>query len=699
MADSKPFFHYNVIFTDMFRSPLLLLRCLLLAGTVVNTVCTSRQTPEMVQASSSLPYVAGGGRAQVVAALSWEEGDGKDRKRRGEADLQSQLDAAIAANAAVVGSVAPPATIMYVVSLQDVPGADRQNDGRLDQFRQDWAETCGKPLEFRVCPGEIDKRRGFGLTKTYVKCFQKALNDGALHPAFFEDDARLFDAGFCDGGDWSDAPHDALLFMLGGHQWEYGHSHDVPGYREATLSYGTYGFMVPRSNLKVMIDGYTEELNLTNAKLDSFGKPFASPDQAVYGYATRTNQRVYAVDPLIVKHVAGYSNTWKTQRGAIVDQKPSGKTRSSLPYFPEKKTGKVQAPEKKTERVVTLDNMLRARAIRNGVKRKGLGFDTAPVPEAVPRSRPVLAFNHNPKAGGGPILRVLDETFPCELNRKRWITMPVASEYTVDCCNKPLGFDETLQKASAAENRTFNQCHAHFCDSPLHRPRPTRSTCWVRIPEFDHSGIEEQRRAFVVSSIREPCSHFLSLWSYSSANGPRGKDGKGGFYHWFPEMASLYGLDPPYFNSSRDIATFRQWMRNKNVNGLMMERYLHSYQHRQKQLPPRESEAKKVRPKKEHVDCWVFVENYESSFIDCLRRFEAQGGLVDWERPQLNAMLTSVRGGKGGLERKRNHDGCSTYFDTDTAQLVEQGPEKSIYSKFGYHGCCSKDVDGSIKLP
>ena len=100
-------------------------------------------------------------------------------------------------------------TEIYVVSLQGVPGADAQNAGRLDQFRQDWDGMCGHAVPIKFCPGTLNKageNTGHGLTRAFLRCFEQAYLDGARNPVFLEDDARLYHADFCNGRDWSDVP-------------------------------------------------------------------------------------------------------------------------------------------------------------------------------------------------------------------------------------------------------------------------------------------------------------------------------------------------------------------------------------------------------------------------------------------------------------------------------------------------------------
>ena len=256
--------------------------------------------------------------------------------------------------------------------------------------------------------------------------------------------------------------------------------------------------------------------------------------------------------------------------------------------------------------------------------------------------RPLLIFNHNPKAGGGTLL----DTFR--------------------------GF-----KKQCGENWRRED----FLDN---------SSCFVYIRELKKSDRKDRERGFVISSIREPCSHYLSLWAYGSA-------GHGGFFHNFINKTggiayNSYGQDAPYFNSSADVDRFNTWLRSEDVFGILQRRMMTSYG--------------LGRPE---VDCWVFVEDFHASFLDCLEMYEDQGGEVDWNSRYVADLVSTV-------EKKQNHDqarrflpsktgkndvtgnpqhlhhaSCDTYFDPSTKAMIEFGPEAGIYKMFAYQGCCKKE--------
>jgi len=201
---------------------------------------------------------------------------------------------------------------LYVTSLDGVVGAAKENSGRLNTFRQHWNGT-----NITVCPGTVDTRRGFGITHGLVNCLGKAISDSVEIALFFEDDAvptalgSNFDCLRAEA-----VPTDAFIIMFGGHHFKYGDTDAVIRgrckYRHITLSYGAYGFAVPRASLVALQAGYQADLQHPGKDL--------SPDVSWFNFATQAEKRVYVTQPHNVYHPAGYSNTWKRERSEIVDR-------------------------------------------------------------------------------------------------------------------------------------------------------------------------------------------------------------------------------------------------------------------------------------------------------------------------------------------------------------------------------------------
>lgn len=96
-----------------------------------------------------------------------------------------------------------------------------------------------------------------------------------------------------------------------------------------------------------------------------------------------------------------------------------------------------------------------------------------------------------------------------------------------------------------------------------------------------------------------------------------------------------------------------------------------------------------------------------------LRQYEEQGGWVDWKAPHMADLVKEVTKAKN-LQKQNvvsnkehgdpnfvqlphsshsNKDKCSLYFDEETSNRIENGPEKFFYDTFGYTGCCGERKD------
>lgn len=206
------------------------------------------------------------------------------------------------------------------------------------------------------------------------------------------------------------------------------------------------------------------------------------------------------------------------------------------------------------------------------------------------------------------------------------------------------------------------------------------------------------------SIYREPCDQYLSLWAYGSSK-------QGALYNLYGQTQwskAAYGQDAPKFDSPRDISAFRQvWLKSPRIKGIIGKRHSTSYGVRSSRLLNGRDHHSTY-----HVDCWIFIDDYDATLYDCLRQYEAQGGLVNWNAPLLSNLvrglqekiyhgtrrLQSTNSTRTILNYTKNdplnniqtnhHAKCSKYYDSQTAALVTNGPEKMIYEHFGYTGCC-----------
>lgn len=330
---------------------------------------------------------------------------------------------------------------------------------------------------------------------------------------------------------------------------------------------------------------------------------------------------------------------------------------------------------------------------KSSEKDEGSGAVAAVADDFLSRPRPLLILNHNPKAGGGSIIE-----FVREIRGNRGIRAKKKRQ-----CR-------TVGDIVAEHQKNKNE-------SLTNDPRDA----FIDVAEFCPSTFEDRRYGYVIGSVREPCSHYLSLWTYNS-------NGHGRFKR---TAAHLHGTEaPPFFNATADVKMLRRWVRHGDVNGVLERRFESSY----------------GGPDGNGADCFVFVELFQYTLVRCLRLYEAQGGSVDWNHPEMAPMLVKADDQERDLLREigyddarrlanddegdddgddddnhdhdnhefysvdskndalgnpqaKHHAACATYFDPETRELVENGPERNLYMRFGYRSCCSQEFDYSLILP
>ena len=117
------------------------------------------------------------------------------------------------------------------------------------------------------------------------------------------------------------------------------------------------------------------------------------------------------------------------------------------------------------------------------------------------------------------------------------------------------------------------------------------------VGEFARTSASSQQRSFIVSSIREPCSAYLSLWAYGVA-------GLGKFREDCPNPELYYPSDGnPSASLHADM--FLSWLTTP-ARRVFQQRFDASF------------------PDPSAVDCWVRVERLDTDLLRCLHAFEVR---------------------------------------------------------------------------
>ena len=117
------------------------------------------------------------------------------------------------------------------------------------------------------------------------------------------------------------------------------------------------------------------------------------------------------------------------------------------------------------------------------------------------------------------------------------------------------------------------------------------------VGEFARTSTSSQQRSFIVSSIREPCSAYLSLWAYGVA----------GLGQFREDCATPELYYPPDGNPSASLHAdmFHSWLATP-ARAVFQKRFDTSF------------------PDPSAVDCWVRVERLDTDLLHCLHAFEVR---------------------------------------------------------------------------
>ncbi|CAH1802499.1 unnamed protein product, partial [Owenia fusiformis] len=165
---------------------------------------------------------------------------------------------------------------------------------------------------------------------------------------------------------------------------------------------------------------------------------------------------------------------------------------------------------------------------------------------------------------------------------------------------------------------------------------------------------------FVIAHVRSPCNYLLSLWAF-------GSDGKGALCHSTKDE-SVYGNTPPY-NNKDDLQRFTMWLQdNKKI---YTNRLVHKYFN---------NNIWKTDPTLGNADCWIHTEMLIYDLVNCLKRYEEQGGKVKWEK--FHKIKVN--------ENPSTHSNCEDYFGDGRKALV-MNSNKDMAKLFGYETCCTEN--------
>lgn len=204
-----------------------------------------------------------------------------------------------------------------MVTLQDAPGAAEHNQGRLNRFQEAVRNMCGANTpRWTVMLGQVDERRGFGLTKSFVEILKRSVQEQSDVIYIFEDDARLLNPMLCTcefrSTLWKEIPEDNFALVFAGHHERVKSTVQTSTFvfYELQQHFGSYAWAIRKKNFVKLIEYWGDQLHHSKRPL--------SPDIDLTRASGGSSTYLLRV-PQLATHPSSYSNTWSKVRGQVAD--------------------------------------------------------------------------------------------------------------------------------------------------------------------------------------------------------------------------------------------------------------------------------------------------------------------------------------------------------------------------------------------
>lgn len=212
---------------------------------------------------------------------------------------------------------------------------------------------------------------------------------------------------------------------------------------------------------------------------------------------------------------------------------------------------------------------------------------------------------------------------------------------------------------------------------------------WTLVDEL--FGLTETRKGdgFVISTTRNPCDYYVSLWSFDSTKNFA--------------LFSMQDGGSAFFQENNTNATqFGNWLSwvQSHGHGIMSYRLFETLVAARDGMSCWDQELGFCGEKfndtnvelglssfspKETADCWIHTENLVDDFRHCLKQYEeATGATLNWD---VFEDLVKKPHKKGANHNLSEHKHCDYYFDNKTAASVMKS-DRHIFEAFGYETCC-----------
>jgi len=212
---------------------------------------------------------------------------------------------------------------------------------------------------------------------------------------------------------------------------------------------------------------------------------------------------------------------------------------------------------------------------------------------------------------------------------------------------------------------------------------------WTLVDEL--FGLTETRKedGFVISTARNPCDYYVSLWSFDSSKNFA--------------LFSMQDGGSAFFQENNTNATkFGNWLSwvQSHGHGIMSYRLYETLVAARDGMSCWDQELGFCGEKfndtnvelglssfspKDTADCWIHTENLVDDFRVCLKQYEeVTGAKINWD---VFEELVHKPHEKGANHNLSEHEHCEYYFDSKTSASVMKS-DRHLFEAFGYETCC-----------
>lgn len=213
---------------------------------------------------------------------------------------------------------------------------------------------------------------------------------------------------------------------------------------------------------------------------------------------------------------------------------------------------------------------------------------------------------------------------------------------------------------------------------------------WTLVDELFGLTKKRKREGFVISTTRNPCDYYVSLWAFDSTKN-------------FALFSMQDGGSAFFEEGNANATKFGNWLSwvQSHGHGIMSYRLFETLVSARDGMTCWDQELGFCGEKfndtnvelglasfspKDTADCWIHTENLVDDFRDCLKQYEeTTGAKINWD---MFEEVVNKPHKKGANHNLSEHEKCEYYFKNETLSASVMQSDHHLFEAFGYETCC-----------